>query len=251
MGRRRFRWLAFMTRQRRRRIIKTRRKVTGLALVAAISFIAGMTDAVGLMLAGDFVSFMTGNTTRAALAFGSGDYRHGIVLLCAIATFIGGNALGIVLAHVSRRRIFVVLGCVSLLLFVASMLHGPALLLPQFYMIVLAMGMVNAAVEHIEGLPIGLTYVTGALSRFGRGIGRWIIGDRRVDWAIQIVPWTGMLTGAIIGAVLTQLVGALALWVVALVTLGVAAATILIPRPLERRFAHGAPPRKVVLQQAK
>ena len=41
----------------------------------------------------------------------------------------------------------------------------------RFYMIVFAMGMVNAAVEHIEGLPIGLTYVTGALSRFGRGCG--------------------------------------------------------------------------------
>jgi uncharacterized membrane protein YoaK (UPF0700 family) len=51
-----------MTRQRRRRLIKTRRTVTGFLLVASISFIAGMTDAVGLMLTGCFVSFMTGNT---------------------------------------------------------------------------------------------------------------------------------------------------------------------------------------------
>ena len=35
-------------------------------------------------------------------------------------------------------------------------------------LMVLAMGMVNATVEHIEGLPIGLTYVTGALSRSRR-----------------------------------------------------------------------------------
>jgi hypothetical protein len=67
--------------------------------------------------------------------------------------------------------------------------------LPRFYLIVASMGMVNAAVEHIEGLPIGLTYVTGALSRFGRGIGRWMLGDRHFEWTIQIVPWLGMLAG--------------------------------------------------------
>ncbi|RVO14870.1 DUF1275 domain-containing protein, partial [Sinorhizobium meliloti] len=37
-----------MTVQRRRRIIKRRRSSVGLALVAAISFLAGMTDAIGL-----------------------------------------------------------------------------------------------------------------------------------------------------------------------------------------------------------
>jgi len=56
-----------MTRARRRRIIRTRRTMTGLALVGSISFLAGMTDATGLLLTGDFVSFMTGNTTRAAM----------------------------------------------------------------------------------------------------------------------------------------------------------------------------------------
>jgi uncharacterized membrane protein YoaK (UPF0700 family) len=98
------------------------------------------------------------------------------------------------------------------------------------------MGMVNAAVEHIEGLPIGLTYVTGALSRFGRGIGRWIIGDRRVEWTIQIVPWGGMVLGAIAGAVLTRLAGAHALWLVSLFAMVLALAAMLIPRPLQRRF---------------
>jgi uncharacterized membrane protein YoaK (UPF0700 family) len=39
---------------------------TGLVLVASIALLAGITDATGLMLTGNFVSFMTGNTTRAA-----------------------------------------------------------------------------------------------------------------------------------------------------------------------------------------
>ncbi|WP_454853107.1 YoaK family protein [Rhizobium binxianense] len=225
-----------MTRERRRRIIRTRRTATGIALVGAISFLAGMTDATGLLLTGDFVSFMTGNTTRAALALGQGDLRHAAVLFTAIIVFVLGNALGIVVAHFSQRRIFVVLACVGFLLASASMMTLQGLLMPRFYCIVLSMGMVNAAVEHIEGLPIGLTYVTGALSRFGRGIGRWIIGERRVEWTIQIVPWGGMVLGAIVGAVLTRLVGSHALWLVSLLTMAVACATMFIPRPLQRRF---------------
>ncbi|OWV69289.1 hypothetical protein ATY76_09305 [Rhizobium sp. R339] len=225
-----------MTRARRRRIIRTRRTVTGVALVGAISFLAGMTDATGLLLTGDFVSFMTGNTTRAALALSDGNLHHAAVLVSAILVFVLGNAAGIVISHVSHRRIFVVLGSVSLVLALASMLNMRDMLMMRFYMIVFAMGMVNAAVEHIEGLPIGLTYVTGALSRFGRGIGRWIIGDRRLDWTIQIVPWGGMVLGAIAGAVLTRLVGAQALWLVSLFAMALAFAAMLIPRPLQRRF---------------
>ncbi len=81
-----------MTRQRRRNIIRARRTGTGIALVAAISFIAGMTDAVGLHLSGDFVSFMTGNTTRAAISLEAGVYSHAAKLLFAIVAFVAGNA---------------------------------------------------------------------------------------------------------------------------------------------------------------
>ena len=191
-----------MTVARRKRLIRAQRAWTGIALVAAISFLAGMTDAIGLRLSGDFVSFMTGNTTRAAIFFVDGSWGHGLVLLGAIALFVLGNALGIVIASIVRRRIFGVLAAVALLLSFASILDQPQLGVLRFYLVVLAMGVVNAAVEQIEGLPIGLTYVTGALSRLGRGIGRFIMGDRRLDWSIQIVPWSGMVTGALCGALI-------------------------------------------------
>jgi len=233
-----------MTRERRRRLIHTRRTATGLTLAGAISFLAGMTDATGLALTGDFVSFMTGNTTRAALSLGNGDLRHAAILLSAIMVFVLGNAVGIVIAHFSGRRTFAVLSCVSIALATASLLAGGNLAMPRFYLIVASMGMVNAAVEQIEGLPIGLTYVTGALSRFGRGLGRWIVGDRRSDWTIQIVPWVGMLGGAIVGALLTQIAGAAALWLIAVFAMLVALATLLIPKRTQRRF--NAAPRSPV-----
>ncbi|AYD03226.1 YoaK family protein [Neorhizobium sp. NCHU2750] len=226
-----------MTRQRRRHLIRKRRTTTGLALVAATSFIAGMTDAIGMILSGDFVSFMSGNTTRAAISFADGDYGHALTLFGALWVFIAGNALGIVLAHtLSSRRAFVVLAAVAILLAGASIVPGSHMR-EQFYLVVLAMGLINATVEQIDGLPIGLTYITGALSRFGRGIGRWLIGDRNLrGWLIQTVPWTGMACGAVSGAFLTHYLGSHALWIVSMVTIAVALATTLLPRPLHLHF---------------
>lgn len=225
-----------MTRQRRRNIIKARRTGTGIALVAAISFIAGMTDAVGLYVSGDFVSFMTGNTTRAAVSMETDIYAHAVKLLFAIVAFVAGNAGGIVVAHKFDRRIFAVLMTVGGLLAIAALLRDEASGLVQFYLVVFSMGMVNAAVEHIEGLPIGLTYVTGALSRFGRGIGRFLLGERSLDWGIQIVPWLGMITGAICGAVLGATLHSDALWVVAASVFAIGFATLVIPRSLRQRY---------------
>lgn len=230
-----------MTRQRRRRIVYARRTGTGLALVAGISFLAGMTDAVGLVLSGDFVSFMTGNTTRAAIALARHDLAHALTLLFAVVLFVAGNALGVVVAHLAPRRIFGVLACVSLLLGLASLIDTASLPVVQFALVVLSMGMVNATVEHIEGLPIGLTYVTGALSRFGRGIGRFLLGERRLDWTIQIIPWLGMVSGAIAGAMLGQWLQPQALKIVAAFSMTLALATLIVPHHLQRRFGHRAP----------
>ncbi len=214
-----------MTRQRRRRIVHARRTGTGLALVAAISFLAGMTDAVGLVITGDFVSFMTGNTTRAAIALARSDLAHALTLLLAILLFVIGNALGGDQRHAAG---------------LAALVDTKSLPLLQFALVVLAMGMVNATVEHIEGLPIGLTYVTGALSRFGRGIGRFLLGERRFDWTIQLIPWLGMVSGAISGAILAQWLQPQALKIVAGFAMTLALATLIVPHHLQRRFGQRA-----------
>jgi uncharacterized membrane protein YoaK (UPF0700 family) len=85
------------------------------------------------------------------------------------------------------------------------------------------MGMLNAAVEEVNGLPVGLTYVTGALSRFGRGLGRWMLGERRNGWRVQLIPWTGMFAGAVLGAVLEHHLGLKALFASGLLAAGLVA----------------------------
>lgn len=221
-----------MTVARRRRLIRRQRSSVGLALVAAISFLAGMTDAIGLMSVGEFVSFMSGNTTRTAVAIADGDTPRTGLLLTGLLAFVLGNCGGVIIASRFRSH-GVLLGVTAL--FAASALV-PEYREARFLLLIFAMGTINAAVEQIEGLPIGLTYVTGALSRFGRGLGRWILGVRDNKWLIQLVPWSGMLAGAVAGAMLQRNVADAAVWAPFVVACFVTAAAILIPRRWSVRF---------------
>ena len=76
----------------------------GLTLVASLSVLAGMTDAIGFMASGDFVSFMSGNTTRLAVAISEGDLGLTGRLTLLVATFILGNALGVIISRISKRH---------------------------------------------------------------------------------------------------------------------------------------------------
>jgi uncharacterized membrane protein YoaK (UPF0700 family) len=127
---------------------------------------------------------------------------------------------------------------------IATLLCGAAVWpydndLPALLAAITAMGMLNAAVEEVNGLPVGLTYVTGALSRFGRGLGRWMLGERRNGWRVQLVPWAGMFVGAVIGAVLEHQLGLKAL----LVSGALAALLGLVSLKIPRRWHLGYMPR--------
>ena len=201
----------------------------GLALVASLSVLAGMTDAIGFMASGDFVSFMSGNTTRLAVAISDGDTGLTGRLLILVATFIVGNALGVVVARVGGRRALPLLLCIATLLCAAAVWPYDSQL-PALLAAIIAMGMLNASVEEVNGLPVGLTYVTGALSRFGRGLGRWMLGERRSGWRVQLVPWSGMFIGAILGAVLEHHFGLQAMFASGLLAAMIGLLSLKIPR---------------------
>lgn len=213
------------------RLVRARvwRGRVGLSLVASLSVLAGMTDAIGFMATGDFVSFMSGNTTRLAVAISEGDLPLIGRLVALVLAFIAGNALGIVVSRFSGRRAVILLSVLGALLCLSAALphdwQTQALLVG-----ILAMGMLNAVVEQVNGLPIGLTYVTGALSRFGRGLGRWLVGERPSGWRVQLVPWTGMFIGAVVGALLEQHMGLSALYFSAGLAFLIGLATLKIPR---------------------
>ena len=205
----------------------------GLCFVASLSFIAGMTDAIGFVVTGDFVSFMSGNTTRLAVSLSTDNYILSVHIAFLVAAFVAGNVFGVLAARLFGRRAWPLLFCIGLLLCLCGLFaEGAAVLL----LAVLAMGMINAVVEEVNGLPIGLTYVTGALSRFGRGLGRFLLGEQRNGWRVQLVPWTGMLSGAVIGGAMARSLGLKAMLISGVITILVGVASAAIPRRWQLRY---------------
>ncbi|WP_042936322.1 YoaK family protein, partial [Pseudomonas gingeri] len=133
------------------------------------------------------------------------------------------------------RRSLPLLLCIATLLCVAAALPFQTRV-PALLTAIIAMGMLNAAVEQVNGLPIGLTYVTGALSRFGRGLGRRLLGEKRDGWRVQLVPWSGMLLGAVCGAVLERQLGVQALVVSAAIATVLGLLALKIPHRWQKDF---------------
>ncbi|WP_062016605.1 YoaK family protein [Aureimonas sp. AU4] len=184
------------TSARRRREARGRRRLAE-GFVAALSFLAGLTDAIGFLLAGEYVSFMSGNTTNLAVAIGEGHLAALARGALVIVLFVAGNALSaFVMAFTGGRQavlLLLVAGCAL----VPAGFEAPVRGIPAF---VFAMGLLNGAMDQVEGRGVGLTYVTGALTRIGRGIGRRLLGDRSDGWHLQVWPWLGVLAGGLAGA---------------------------------------------------
>lgn len=217
----------------RARRVEALRGNVGLIFVAGLSALAGMTDAIGFLETGDFISFMSGNTTHLAVAAGEHMWAPVIAITYWLVAFVLGNAIGVVVSRLSKRQAWPILLVTACLLAITSLFSGGR---QVFVLAVGAMGMINSVVEEVNGVPIGLTYVTGALSRFGRGLGRWCLGERRFGWRVQLVPWGGMLGGGIVGTVLQINFAGTSLAFAALFAVLLAVVSVLIPRSWQMQY---------------
>lgn len=204
-----------------------------LAVAALLAALAGGVDAVGYLLLGRlFVSFMSGNSTVLGVALARREWSEVLRAGGIIALFVCGAAMGAVIARLARRwRLPVVLLVVALLLAVAAGWWGEGLPAGAMAATVLAMGVLNAALDRAGGIPVGLTYVTGALTRFGHGLGDALAGHPGgANWRKQAVPWVSLVAGAAAGAAAEAAYGRNALWGAAGVALALACCTGAAPR---------------------
>jgi uncharacterized membrane protein YoaK (UPF0700 family) len=146
-----------------------------------LAWVGGFVDAVGfLTLAGLFVAHMSGNTVRLGVFLGDGDWSLAAQRLVPIIFFTLGVVVGIAVSEALRRRSAPapaarVLGIEAVLL-LAFMLVGQAVLDGRgaaagsldYYLLaivaVLTMGLQNAALRRVAGVPIHTTFVTGILT---------------------------------------------------------------------------------------
>ncbi len=187
----------------------------GLVLAWLLAVLAGAVDAIGFLRLGHlFVSFMSGNTTRLSVAATKGDWPEvgeGGVL---VAMFVAGAVIGGATEETCGRwHLSAILALVAVLLAIATQA-----LLPPAATMAFAMGALNAALHRAGPVRFGITYVTGALSMLGQGLGRWVVSlvagrPVNLDWLAQAVVWIGLVAGVTGGAGLVATLGSQAPWV--------------------------------------
>ena len=186
----------------------------GLAI--GLSALAGYVDAIGFIeLGGFFVSFMSGNSTR--LGVGLIERSHDAAIAGAlIAMFVVGVIAGSLTGRVaaSRRRPVVLLLVAALLAVAAACSAIDATPIAVAAM-VLAMGAENSVFEQGDDVHIGLTYMTGALVKFGQRVASALLGGDRFAWTPYLLLWAGLVVGAVAGAATHHWVGLVGLWIAA------------------------------------
>ncbi|MBJ7484955.1 YoaK family protein [Brevundimonas sp.] len=170
-------------------------------LAACFSGVAGYVDAIGfLMTGGFFVSFMSGNSTRLGIgvAEGSPSTMFAAILL---VTFVVGVMMGAIVGRIARtHRRPAVLALVTGLLASALALHAVGGGLLVAIPMVLAMGAENTVFAEDGEVRIGLTYMTGTLVKLGKRLTTALLGGDRFGWVPFLVLWSGLLAGAVAGA---------------------------------------------------
>ncbi|WP_310531531.1 YoaK family protein [Novosphingobium sp.] len=170
-------------------------------LAIGLAALAGFVDAFGFLSAdGFFVSFMSGNTTRLAVNL-AGDPRSALLPALLIVGFVGGVAIGAIVAErAGTRRKVATLQLVALLLAVSALARMMGWHGAMIAALVLAMGALNNTFRRDGEVAVGLTYMTGALVKLGQAIAAFAMGKDVRGGTSYFWLWTGLAAGAVCGA---------------------------------------------------
>lgn len=178
---------------------------TRIPFAIALAMLAGCADSIGFLEFSQlFMSFMSGNTTRFGVAVANGDWENVTRVASTIAVFCFGAFLGtLIAAWVGRWRLAVLLTLQAALLAGGLLMPWGSFAYPlHAYPIVLALGLQNATLQDEQGRSLALTYVTGAVVRFGTGCANLLMGTVAPSFWIQAPLWAGLSAGAVLGGLL-------------------------------------------------
>lgn len=180
-----------------------REETAKLALAIALTAIAGCVDAIGFLKLGHlFVSFMSGDSTQMSVSAAHRSMKQvseaARIVVLFVAGVVIGNIIGWLFEKWCRPAVLLV---ETLLLLVALMLAASDTV--TIILIVLAMGIQNAAVRKAGDVQTNLTYVTGTLVHMGEKLAQALTSmdaRQRWGWVPYLLLWSGLVIGAIIGA---------------------------------------------------
>ncbi|GAB4963738.1 YoaK family protein [Mycobacterium avium subsp. hominissuis] len=174
-----------------------------------LAALAGLVGAVAFThSAGYFVTFMTGNTERAALGYFRDQPWLALTAVLLLAAFV----TGVVVASLCRRHLWVahphgptVLTALSLgaATTVCIATHGWSaagdLSFVPIPFVAFGIGALNTSFVKDGEVSTPLSYVTGTLVKMGQGIERHISGDSAAAWLGYFLLYISFVVGAIIG----------------------------------------------------
>lgn len=169
-------------------------------LALGLAGLAGVVDATGFVVAGGyFTSFMSGNTTRMGVELIE---RPALALapLGLIGCFLAGVVAGALIGRRSAgKHKKVLLGLLSLLLATAAGLLSVGAILAFLALSAATMGLANNVFSRDGEVTVGATYMTGALVRFGQGIGARLVGQPLTATRGYGLLWSALALGAAVG----------------------------------------------------
>lgn len=172
-------------------------------LALGLAGLAGLVDATGFVVAGGyFTSFMSGNTTRMGV-----ELVHSPALALAPLALIGAFLAGVTGGAMVGRRFAgrhkrVLLGLVALLLTAGAGFLAAGLPVPFLGLSAMAMGLANNVFVRDGEVTVGVTYMTGALVRFGQGIAARLAGAPLESTRGYGFLWSALALGAAAGGAL-------------------------------------------------
>lgn len=198
---------------------------------------AGMVDAIGFMASGGFfLSFMSGNSTRLSIGLAEGA-PYVFMVAALIISFVGGVIWGSLTGNgtntAADTRQAIILAGISALLFAAPVLAGFGWLLPAICVAAFCMGAENTLYEREGSISFGLTYMTGALVKIGQGVATLLRGGSKTAWLPYLFLWAGLVSGAVVGAILFSIYSIYSLWMPAALA-AIFAVVSLQAKPLPR-----------------
>ncbi|MDF2497636.1 MAG: hypothetical protein K0Q86_1268 [Arthrobacter koreensis] len=185
-----------------------------IALAAGLAWTAGYVDAVGFLhLGGYFVSFMTGNSTRAGASVADLSLSGFLQAFGLIAAFflgvVAASSLRRILHRHRRPAICSVSAAVLGAAWASTAVPGAEWMLAPA--LAGSMGLLNAVFERGGEVSIGITYMTGTLVKLGQKVTAVLFGERGNGWHRYLLLWSALTLGSLCGGAGYLLMGLTAL----------------------------------------
>ncbi len=163
--------------------------------------IGGSADAIAFLRYDTFVGAMSGNTVLlgidlAEAKLNRAGFHFGIIAIFLAAVIVTEVALKLKIPP-------------SLpLVFTALMLGGSELIASQWSAAICAagLGMQNAAVRSIAGVPINTVFITGNLVTLGTAVPETSAPEQQATLAVLTIAWIAYAVGAVAGALALHLI---------------------------------------------